>query len=63
MANKIEFIDSFAKYWKEKVGVDVLLKAGDQTDPIPAHKIILVCSFSLFKIFYNKKKNLLARFS
>ncbi|KAG7639196.1 BTB/POZ domain [Arabidopsis thaliana x Arabidopsis arenosa] len=49
MANKIEFIDSFAKYWKEKVGVDVLLKAGDQTDPIPAHKIILAASSEVLK--------------
>lgn len=43
--NKIQFFGGLMNAYKEQRQVDVWIKAGDQTDAIPAHKLILVLFF------------------
>ncbi|CAH8376415.1 unnamed protein product [Eruca vesicaria subsp. sativa] len=47
-ANKVEFNRALMNAFKEQFQ-DVWLKAGDQTDAIPAHKIILVARSKVFR--------------
>ncbi|KAL0740106.1 hypothetical protein Bca4012_081619 [Brassica carinata] len=48
-ANKMEFDRALMNAFKEQFQVDVWLEAGDQTDAIPAHKLILVARSKVFR--------------
>ncbi|XP_024004171.1 putative BTB/POZ domain-containing protein At2g40440 [Eutrema salsugineum] len=47
--NHMEFFRGIIKAFKEQRHVDVWLKAGDQTDAIPAHKLILAAKSKVFR--------------
>lgn len=48
--NKMEFFGGLMSAFKEERQVDIWLQAGDQSDAIPAHKVILV--FTFFSSFF-----------
>ncbi|KAJ0259462.1 putative BTB/POZ domain-containing protein [Hirschfeldia incana] len=48
-ANKKKFDRALMNAFKEQFQVDVWLEAGDQTDAIPAHKLILVARSKVFR--------------
>ncbi|CAL9242511.1 unnamed protein product [Arabidopsis halleri] len=47
--NRIDFFEGLVKTFKEQRQVDIWLKPGDQTDAIPAHKLILVARSKVFR--------------
>ncbi|XP_006411278.2 putative BTB/POZ domain-containing protein At2g40440 [Eutrema salsugineum] len=47
--NKMDFFGGLMEAFKEQRHVDVWLKAGDQTDAIPAHKLILAARSKVFR--------------
>ncbi|CAA7028886.1 unnamed protein product [Microthlaspi erraticum] len=47
--NKMDFFGGLMNAFMEQRHVDVWLKAGDETDAIPAHKLILVARSRIFK--------------
>lgn len=57
-ANKMEFDRALLNVFKEQFQVDVWLKPGDQTDAIPAHKLILVFFHSIRFFFKNIRRSL-----
>ncbi|KAG7536998.1 BTB/POZ domain, partial [Arabidopsis suecica] len=46
--NRIDFFEGLLKTFKEQQKVDIWLQPGDQTDAIPAHKLILVARSKVF---------------
>ncbi|CAH2058670.1 unnamed protein product, partial [Thlaspi arvense] len=48
-ANKMEFFGGLMNAFKEKMQFDIWLKSGDQTDAIPAHKLILAARSKVFR--------------
>ncbi|CAH2058620.1 unnamed protein product [Thlaspi arvense] len=48
-ANKMEFFEGLMNAFKEQRQVDIWLKSGDQTDAIPAHKLILAARSKVFR--------------
>uniref|UniRef100_A0A1J3FB14 BTB/POZ domain-containing protein n=1 Tax=Noccaea caerulescens TaxID=107243 RepID=A0A1J3FB14_NOCCA len=47
--NKMEFFGGLMSAFKEERQVDIWLQAGDQSDAIPAHKLILVARSKVFR--------------